>query len=41
MKDLDEILKRIDKNKIKSIKLKWEKVLDDKAFCNITVKLHK
>lgn len=41
MKDLDEILKKIDKTKIKSIKLKWKKVLEDRALMDIIVKLYK
>jgi hypothetical protein len=39
--DIDDLLKRVDKSKIKSIKVKWEKVLDNKAFCNIKIKLYK
>ena len=41
MENLDDILKKIDKTKIKSIKIEWKKVLDDKAFQQITVKLYK
>ena len=41
MENLDDILKKVDKNKIKSIKIEWKKVLDDKAFQQITVKLYK
>jgi hypothetical protein len=41
MENLDDILKKVDKSKIKSIKIKWKKVLDDRAFQQITVKLYK
>ena len=41
MKDLDEILKKIDNDRIKSITIKWEKTLKDKAFPKIVVKPYK
>jgi hypothetical protein len=41
MENLDDVIKKIDKNKIKSIKIEWKKVLEDRAFQQITVKLFK
>lgn len=41
MENIDDILKKVDKTKIKSIKIEWKKVLADKAFQQITVKLYK
>lgn len=44
--DIKEILKKLEKvnvplDRIKSITLYWEKVLDDKAFPKIIIKLYK
>jgi hypothetical protein len=41
MEHLDEILKKIDKSRIKSIKVKWEKTFENRAFPKIVVKLYK
>lgn len=41
MENLEDVLKKVDKTKIKSIKIKWKKVLEDRAFQQITVKLYK
>jgi len=41
MEQLNTILKEIDKSKIKSIKVRWEKTFKNKAFPKITIKLFK
>jgi len=41
MENLNSILKEIGEDKVKSITIKWEKVLNDKAFQNIKIKFYK
>jgi hypothetical protein len=40
MEELEKIVKYLGKDNIKSIKINWEKVLEDRAFPQITIEFY-